>query len=135
MSTFESDVLSRTSKFGMISSLQFQKPEAKTLYLLQVCYNSSFLSSLLKRRLPFLNEKKLKFFAISRINKKLDFAFPYMFASQSNYLQRCLGFDSAEIFVTSQFSYLLISKPAHKTKIGTGNRWETTNSNPPGLIK
>ncbi len=58
-----------------------------------------------------------------------------MFACQSNYLQRCLGFDFAEIFLTSQFSYLFIPKPAHKTKIGTGNRWETTNSNPPGLIK
>jgi hypothetical protein len=27
--------------------------------------------------------------------------------------------------------YLLFSNPAHKTKTGTANRWETTNSNPP----
>jgi hypothetical protein len=40
----------------------------------------------------------------------------------------------AKIFLTSKFSYLLFSNPTHKTKSGTANRWETTNSNPPGLI-
>jgi hypothetical protein len=42
-------------------------------------------------------------------------------------------------FVTLQkyFSYpsfgsLLFSNPTHKTKTGTANRWETTNSNPHG---
>ncbi len=34
------------------------------------------------------------------------------------------------IFFTSKFSYLLFSNPTHKTKTGTANRWETTNTNP-----
>jgi hypothetical protein len=37
-------------------------------------------------------------------------------------------------FLLSKFSYLLFSKSTHKTKIGTTNRWEITNSNPPGPI-
>ncbi len=43
--------------------------------------------------------------------------------------------DPAKIFLTSKFSYLLFSNPTHGTKTGTTNRWETTNSNPPGPIK
>jgi hypothetical protein len=36
----------------------------------------------------------------------------------------------------SKFSYLLLfPHPTHKTKTGTTNKWETTNSNPPGPIK
>jgi hypothetical protein len=30
--------------------------------------------------------------------------------------------DSAKIFLTSMFSYLLLSNPTHKTKNGTANR-------------
>jgi len=44
--------------------------------------------------------------------------------------------DPAKIFLTSKFSYLRFSKPTYKTKTGTAtNRWETTNSNPPGPTK
>jgi hypothetical protein len=39
-----------------------------------------------------------------------------------------------KIFLTSKFSYLLFSNPIHKTKTGTANRWETTNSNLPRPI-
>jgi hypothetical protein len=39
-----------------------------------------------------------------------------------------------KIFLTSKFSYLLFSNPTHKTKTGTANRWETTNSNLPRPI-
>jgi hypothetical protein len=31
--------------------------------------------------------------------------------------------------------FLLFSNPAHKTKTGITNRWEITDSNPPGPIK
>ncbi len=40
-----------------------------------------------------------------------------------------------KIFFTSKFSYLLFSSPTHKTKTGTVNMWETTNTNPRGPIK
>jgi len=36
--------------------------------------------------------------------------------------------------LTSKFSYLLFSNPTHKTKTGTANRWESTNSNLPRPI-
>ncbi len=42
--------------------------------------------------------------------------------------------DPAKIFLTSKFSYLLVSIPTHKTKTRTANRWETTNSKAPGPI-
>jgi hypothetical protein len=41
-----------------------------------------------------------------------------------------------KMFLTSKFSYLItffFSNPTHKTKTGITNRWETSNSNPPGL--
>jgi hypothetical protein len=38
------------------------------------------------------------------------------------------------IFLTSKFSYLLVSIPTHKTKTRTANRWKTTNSKAPGPI-
>ncbi len=37
-------------------------------------------------------------------------------------------------YFTSKFSYLIISNPTHKTKTGTANRWETTNSKALGPI-
>ncbi len=40
----------------------------------------------------------------------------------------------AKIFLTFKFNYVLFSNPSHKTKTGTANWWETTNSKPPGLI-
>jgi hypothetical protein len=66
LSTFESDVLSGNSKFGMISSLQFQKPQAKTLYLLAKIFN--FFSLRKGRCLLRREERKLEL-NISRINK------------------------------------------------------------------
>jgi hypothetical protein len=38
-------------------------------------------------------------------------------------------------FSHPSFTYLLFSNPTHKPENGTANRWETTNSNPPGPIK
>jgi hypothetical protein len=55
-------------------------------------------------------------------------------ATSLEQLQQCSVCDPAKIFLTSIFSYLLFSNPAHKTKTGTANRWETTNSNPTGPI-
>ncbi len=49
------------------------------------------------------------------------------------HLQRCSVCDPIKILLTSKFSCLHFSNPMHKA--GTANRWETTNSNPPGLIK
>jgi len=42
--------------------------------------------------------------------------------------------DPAEMFFTSKFSCVLFCNPTHKTETGTANRWETTNSKPPGRI-
>jgi hypothetical protein len=50
-------------------------------------------------------------------------------------LQQCFLCDLAKEILTFKFSYILFSNPAHKTKTGTANRWETTNSNPPKPIK
>ncbi len=50
------------------------------------------------------------------------------------HLQWCSVCDPAKIFLTSNFSYLPFSNPTHKNKTGTANRWETTNSKPPGPI-
>jgi hypothetical protein len=52
----------------------------------------------------------------------------------SELLQWCSVCDPAKIFLTSKFSYLLFSNPTHKTKTGTPNRRETTNSTPPRPI-
>jgi hypothetical protein len=43
--------------------------------------------------------------------------------------------DSAKIFFTSKFGYLLICSLTHKTETGTANRWETIYSKPPGPIR
>ncbi len=51
------------------------------------------------------------------------------------HLQWCSVCDPAKVFLTSKFSYLLFSNPAHQTKTGTANMWETTNCNPSGQIK
>jgi hypothetical protein len=37
--------------------------------------------------------------------------------------------------LASKLSYLLFPHPTHKTKTGTTNEWQTTNSNPPRPIK
>jgi hypothetical protein len=47
-------------------------------------------------------------------------------------LQLCSICDREEIFLTSKFSYVLCSNLKCKTKTGTANRWEITNSNPLG---
>jgi hypothetical protein len=47
-------------------------------------------------------------------------------------LYQCSVCDLAKIFLTSKFSYSLFSNLTHKTKTGTANRSETTNSKPPG---
>jgi len=39
------------------------------------------------------------------------------------HLQWCSVCDPAKVFLTSKFSYLLFSNPAHQTKTGTANRW------------
>ncbi len=52
-----------------------------------------------------------------------------------DHLQWCSVCDPAKRFLESKFGYLPFSNPTQKTKTGTANRWETTNSNPPGLIK
>jgi len=52
----------------------------------------------------------------------------------SELLQWCSVCDPAKIFLTSKFSYLLFSNPTHKTKSGTANRRETTNSKSPRPI-
>jgi hypothetical protein len=50
--------------------------------------------------------------------------------------QQCSVCGPAKSFFSHpSFSYLLFSNSTHKTKIGTANRWETSNSNLPGLIK
>ncbi len=51
------------------------------------------------------------------------------------HLQWCSVCDHTKVVFTSKSSYLLFSNPAHKTKTGIADRWETTNSNPPGPIK
>ncbi len=44
--------------------------------------------------------------------------------------------DPAQIFLTSEISYLLFcSNHCHKTEIGTANWWETTDSNPLQPVK
>jgi hypothetical protein len=40
-----------------------------------------------------------------------------------------------QAILTSKFGFFVISNPNHKTKTGTSNRCETTNSNPPKPIK
>jgi hypothetical protein len=50
------------------------------------------------------------------------------------HLQRCSECDLVRIFFISKFSNLLIFQPRHKTKTGTANRWQTTNSKSPGQI-
>jgi hypothetical protein len=45
-------------------------------------------------------------------------------------LQLCSICDREEIFLTSKFSYVVRSNLKCKTKTGTANRWEITNSNP-----
>jgi hypothetical protein len=50
-------------------------------------------------------------------------------------LQWCLVCDRAKTFLASKLGYLPFSKLTHKTKIGTPNKWKTTNNNPPGPIK
>jgi hypothetical protein len=42
--------------------------------------------------------------------------------------------ESAKIFFTSKFSYVLFCNPTHKTETETTNRWGTSNSKPLGLI-
>ncbi len=62
---------------------------------------------------------------------------PYLKASQIaiwEHLQRYSVCDSAKIFFTSKFSYVLFCNPTHKTETGTTNRWGTTYSKPPGRI-
>jgi hypothetical protein len=58
-------------------------------------------------------------------------------ASMLEHLHWCLVCDLAKIFLTSKLSFFSppILVPTHKTKTETSNRWETTNSNPPGAIK
>ncbi len=51
------------------------------------------------------------------------------------HLQQGSVCDPTGLFLTSKYRYLLFSNPTHKTKSGTANRWETTNSNAPGPIK
>jgi hypothetical protein len=46
----------------------------------------------------------------------------------------CSLWDSAKIFFTPKFSYLLLSNPTHKAKLGL-QQVGPTNSNPPGPIK
>jgi hypothetical protein len=50
-----------------------------------------------------------------------------------DHLQCCSVCDSAKLFFTSMFSYLLFCNP-HKTEIGTAYRCRTTNSKSPGPI-
>ncbi len=61
-------------------------------------------------------------------------SFAYNQKSRFEHLQQWPLCDPTTIFLTSKFSYLLFSKPSHKTKIGTANRWETTNSRALGPI-
>jgi hypothetical protein len=46
----------------------------------------------------------------------------------------CSLWDSAKIFFASKLSYLLLSNPTHKAKVGL-QQVGPTNSNPPGPIK
>jgi hypothetical protein len=55
-------------------------------------------------------------------------------STELEHLQRCSVCDPAKIFLTSKFSYLPFFNPTHQNKTGTANRWETTNSKPPGPI-
>ncbi len=50
------------------------------------------------------------------------------------HLQQCWVCDAAKKILTSKLSYLVFSHPTHITQTGTANRWETTNSKPPGPI-
>jgi hypothetical protein len=50
------------------------------------------------------------------------------------HLQRCSVWNTAKIFFSSKFSYLLFCNDTHKTETGTANRWGTTNRQPPGPI-
>jgi hypothetical protein len=45
-----------------------------------------------------------------------------------------LAIGPCKVFLTSKFSYLPFCNPTHKTKRGTANRWETTNSKSPKRI-
>jgi hypothetical protein len=57
-------------------------------------------------------------------------------ASMLEHLHWCSVCDLAKIFLTSKLSFFPPTLvPTHKTKTVTSNRWETTNSNPPGPIK
>jgi hypothetical protein len=57
-------------------------------------------------------------------------------ASMLEHLHWCPVCDLAKIFLTSKLSFFSPNPSAtHKTKTGTSNRWETTNSNSPGPIK
>jgi hypothetical protein len=47
---------------------------------------------------------------------------------------QCSICDPATIILISNFSYSLFSNPTHKTKIGTANRWDTTNNKPAGRL-
>jgi hypothetical protein len=52
---------------------------------------------------------------------------------------RAISSGAQNVTLQEYFSYqssviYLFSNPAHKTKTGTGNRWQTTNSKPPGQI-
>jgi hypothetical protein len=61
-------------------------------------------------------------------------SFAYNQKSKFEHLQQWPLCDPTKIFLTSKFSYLLFSTPTHKTKTGTANRWETTNSKALGPI-
>jgi len=67
-----------------------------------------------------------------------SFFFPATFVHIYNvnleHLQRCEVCGPAKYIFTCKFSYLFFCNPTHKTETGTANRWETTNSKPPGQI-
>ncbi len=50
------------------------------------------------------------------------------------HLQRCSVCDPAKIYFRSKLSYVLFCNSTHETGTWIANRWETSNSKPPGPI-
>jgi hypothetical protein len=71
-------------------------------------------------------------FSVLRLVPILILVLNYLVAYE--HLLWCSVRDPTKIFFTSKFSYLVSCNPTCETETGTSNRWETTNSKPPGLI-
>jgi hypothetical protein len=67
------------------------------------------------------------------IFKKVDFNVEFEIFWLKHFRQ-CSICDNTKIFFTSKFNYVLFCNPTNKTKIGTTNRWGTTNSKSPRPI-